>query len=272
VVNEILPHFVGQAIVNDVLMNGRRFYRPLRNVPFIPVEFQAAAYRMGHSMVRPSYRANFTGDGITPTTPGTPFFAFIFDPTSGSESTDPVDLSGGHRAPRRFIGWHTFFDFGDGNVKHNKKIDTKISTPLFHLPIRAIPGHQLTITALPQRNLLRHITWSLPSGQAIAGAMNAPVLASSDLSELQAYGLGLESNTPLWYYILKEAEVIEGGQTLGPSGGRIVAEVFIGVLQLDPNSYIDQGWSPTLPQANGKVTGQFTMVDFLTFAGVGGQR
>jgi hypothetical protein len=263
-VHEFLPLFVGQAIVTDVLTNGRQFYLPVRHVPFIPVEFQSACYRMGHSMVRPSYRANFTGNG------GTPFFAFIFD-SSQSDTSDPNDLSGGHRAPRRFVGWHTFFDFGDGNVRPNKKIDSIISTPLFSLPLRAIPPHTPP-TALPQRTLLRHITWSLPSGQAIAQVMGAPILSATDLQELQHYGLGLETSTPLWYYILKEAEIMAHGLTLGPVGGRIVAEVFIGLLQLDPNSYLQQDWTPTLPQANGQVTGTFRMVDFLTFAGVGEQR
>ncbi len=265
IVHEFLPLFVGQAMVNDVITNGRKFYRPAPSKPFIPVEFQSAAYRMGHSMVRPSYRANFTGDN------GNPFFALVFDPAQFDSSSDPDDLSGGRRAPRRFIGWHTFFDFGDGMVKPNKMIDTTISTPLFNLPLRAIPP-QMPPTALPQRTLLRHITWSLPSGQAVAQAMAAPVLQSTDLSELRQYGIGLEQSTPLWYYILKEAEVMSQGETLGPVGGRIVAEVFLGLLQLDPNSYIQAPWSPTLPQVNGQVTGSFRMIDFLSFAGVGMQR
>jgi hypothetical protein len=75
---------------------------------------------MGHSMVRPSYRANLAGDS------GQPFFGFIFDP-SQEGSADPDDLRGGARAARRFIGWQTFFDFGDGEVKPNKKIDTTTS-------------------------------------------------------------------------------------------------------------------------------------------------
>lgn len=265
IVHEFLPLFVGQPMVNDVIEHGMRFYRPAHRKPFIPVEFQSAAYRMGHSMVRPSYRANFTGDN------GNPFFAFVFDPSQFDSSGDPDDLSGGRRAPRRFIGWHTFFDFGDGNVKPNKKIDTTISTPLFNLPLRAIPP-QTPPTALAQRNLLRHLTWSLPAGQAVAHAMGAPVLRPSDLGELSQYGIGLESRTPLWYYILKEAEVMAQGETLGPVGGRIVAEVFLGLLRLDPSSYIHAPWSPTLPQINGQVTGNFRMIDFLTFAGVGMQR
>ena len=60
-------------------------------------------------MVRPSYRANLAGDN------GNPFFGLIFDPASEDRSRpDPGDLRGGVRAARRFIGWQTFFDFGDG--------------------------------------------------------------------------------------------------------------------------------------------------------------
>ena len=134
IVHEFLPQTVGQTLVDDVLRRGGRFYRPARGEAYIPVDFQTGAYRMGHSMVRPSYRANLAGDG------GQPFFAMVFDPSQEGKA-DPDDLRGGSRAPRRFIGWQTFFDFGDGQVKPNKKIDTKISTPLFDLPLGAIASH-----------------------------------------------------------------------------------------------------------------------------------
>ena len=97
----------------------------------MPIEFQGAAYRFGHSLARPSYRANLKGDR------GQPFFGFIFDPRAEGQA-DPGDLRGGARAARRFVGWQTFFDFGDGEVKPRKLIDTRISTPLFQLPLGAI--------------------------------------------------------------------------------------------------------------------------------------
>ena len=81
ILHEFLPHVVPQSVIDDVLTNGRHFYNPLHNEAFIPVEFQIT-YRFGHSMVRPSYRANLHGDN------GQPFFGMIFDP-AGEGSPDP---------------------------------------------------------------------------------------------------------------------------------------------------------------------------------------
>jgi hypothetical protein len=266
IVHEFLPLILGQQLVTSILApNGRRFYRPAEGQQFIPVEFQGAAYRFGHSMVRPSYRANLAGNPD-----GTAFFGMIFDP-AGQGQADPVDLRGGARASRRFIGWQTFFDFGGDQTTHvrpNKVIDTNISTPLFNLPLGAIASGDPP-TSLPQRNLLRHITWSIPSGQSIAQAMGIQPLWAERFPELQQFGHGLPSSTPLWYYILKEAE-LAGGRTLVGVGARIVGEVFIGLLQLDPTSYLrtNPTWRPTLPRRSGSTGSDFKMVDLLTFAKV----
>ncbi len=223
VLNELLPSYIGRSMVDDIRWRGRRFYRAGdEDQAAMPVEFQGAAYRFGHSLVRPSYRANLQGDR------GGPFFGFIFDPRSQGQ-VDPDDLRGGARAARRFIGWQTFFDFGDGQVKPRKTIDTRLSTPLFRLPLGAIADGS-TPTSLPQRNLLRQLTWQLPSGQRLAEAMGVQPLRRGDLSELAGYGVGLDHSTPLWYYVLKEAALAAGGQTLGLVGGRIVGEVIIGLM------------------------------------------
>ena len=151
----------------------------------------------------------------------------------------------------------------------NKLIDTKISTPLFNLPLAAIASGDLP-TSLPQRNLLRQVTWQLPSGQSIAQVMEEEPLSAADLAELAVYGIGLEHSTPLWYYILKEAELRKAGSILGPVGGRIVAEVILSLLQHDLRSYLSVNpmWQPTLPSITGAVTGDFRMIDLLAFAGV----
>jgi hypothetical protein len=263
IVREFLPAFVGSPVVNDILANGRWYYKPKKNEPFIPIEFQIG-YRFGHSMVRPSYRANFTGiDGAA-------FFAMVFDAAPPSPA-EPDDLRGGFRSERRFVGWHTFFRFPgfENDVRHNKRIDAKLSTPLFDLPLGAIASGTPP-TSLAQRNLLRHLTWRVPSGQAIAAAMGEAVLSERDLAELRTISEAFVSSTPLWYYILKEADVREGGAHLGPVGGRLVAEVFIGLLQLDPESFLNSQaeFIPSL----GAVSGSFQMIDFLDFAGVGNKR
>ena len=96
--------------------------------------------------------------------------------------------------------------------------------------------------------------------------MGVTPLAPADLQELAGLGVGFERSTPLWYYVLKEAEVVADGLHLGPVGGRIVAEVLLGLLQTDPGSYLatQPRWRPTLPSKSGR----FRMTDFLTFAGV----
>lgn len=264
ILNEWLPQFVGQELVDDVRANGRRFYTDQR--PRIPVEFQTAAYRFGHSMVRPSYRANLAGDD------GEPFFGFVFSPddVDAGDPDDPDHLVGGHRAPRRFIGWQTFFDFGDGEARPNKRIDTALSTPLFQLPIFAIGSDRAEDAgplSLATRNLLRHTTWRLPSGQRLATIMGEPVIGAVDLPDLEGLGAGLQESTPLWYYILREAELIADGLHLGPVGGRIVAEVFVGLLELDPTSYLQANdWRPTWP-VDDSDTG-FRTTDLLRMAGV----
>jgi hypothetical protein len=214
-------------------------------------------------MIRPSYRANLAGDN------GNPFFGMIFEP-AGEGQADPIDLRGGARAPRRFIGWQTFFKFPgfEGDLRPNKRIDTKISTPLFNLPLGTIFSGTPPVS-LMTRNLLRCLTWLLPSGQAIAQAMGVAQLSNSDLSELKDFAPSFVSSTPLFYYILKEAELTQDGLRLGPVGGRIVGEVFLGLLQLDPEAFINgqPNWLPTLPTF-GAAAESFSMIDFLKFAGV----
>jgi Animal haem peroxidase len=255
-IHEFLPKTCGQAVVDDVLKKGRKFYK-WRNEPYIPVEFAVAAYRFGHTQVRPSYRMNFG-----PAAGGDVFLRLFVDTPANSASPDPDDMRGGIRKPRRFIDWQTFFDFGDNNVRPNKKLDTKLSSVLMDLI--GFPAGEPQ--SLAQRNLLRHLTFKLPSGQAVAKAMKLPILADADLSDLAVHGL--DKRTPLWFYVLREAEKVGGGERLGHVGGRIVTEVFIGLMEGDSTSYLkqDNSWVPSLPSAGG--AGKFAMTDLLKFAGV----
>jgi hypothetical protein len=279
IVHDFLPGTIGDAPLARILREGPKFYRPQdpgnrlrttdgREMPRIPIEFSAAAYRFGHSQVRPSYRLNFGPSN------GSPFFAFLFDDSQDPASADPDDLRGGKRAPRRFIDWETFFDFGDNNSRHNKLIDTKLSSVLMALPGARGPSPGLPndgLQSLPARTLTRNVDFGIPSGQAIARQIGAPVLAPSQLRELAPYALDshttMDKSTPLFYYVLKEAEVMEHGLRLGPVGAEIVGEVFVGLLQADHNAYLMSrpDWKPTLPSDK---PGEFHMTDMLRFAGV----
>lgn len=105
----------------------------------------------------------------------------------------------------------------------------------------------------------------LPSGQAVARAMQVPVLPPSALSDVAAQGL--DERTPLWFYVLREAHKKGQGKRLGPVGGRIVGEVIQGLIEGDSQSYLtqDPGWTPDYGTG-----GDFRMVDLLTKAGVVG--
>lgn len=260
ILNEFLPITIGGRKLRSISDGLRKAYRYGTHAT-IPVEFSVGAYRFGHSQVRPSYRGNFGPDGAEPN--DGQFFAFIFDATLNPNLADPDDLRGRRRAPRRFIDWQTFFDFKDKNVRPNKRIDTKLSSVLFRL-LR--PGNDILpgeVVSLAQRNLLRHLTFGLPSGQSVARRLGAPVLSKKDLSDLKPFGM--DRSTPLWFYVLREADIFRSGGRLGPVGGRIVGEVFLGLLEADPMSFINQepGWKPIFGRR-----GKFMITDFLTEAGV----
>jgi hypothetical protein len=279
ILHEFLPKTIGAGRLAQILRDGPKFYRPQepvnrfqaadgQSMPRIPIEFSAAAYRFGHSQVRPSYRLNFGA------TNGAPLFLFIFDDSQDPASADPNDLRGGKRAARRFIDWQTFFDFGDGNFRNNKRIDTHLSSVLMALPGARGPSPGLPsdgLQSLPARSLTRGVNFGIPSGQAIARKLNVPVLTPAQLHELAPFALDstttMDTSTPLFYYVLKEAEVMEDGLRLGPVGGDIVGEVFVGLLQQDSSAYlkVQPDWKPTLPSSR---PGDFRMTDLLKFAGV----
>jgi hypothetical protein len=123
-----------------------------------------------------------------------------------------------------------------------------------------VPEHH----SLASRDLQRGTALGHPSGEAIAREMGVELLSADECGPEKN---GWTGETPLWYYVLKEAEVRAGGEHLGPVGGRIVAEVLLGLLDADPGAYkrTEPSWHPTLPASR---PGDFTMADLLAFAGV----
>ncbi len=99
--------------------------------------------------------------------------------------------------------------------------------------------------------------------------MKLPLLSESDLDALKPYGL--QNRTPLWFYILREAAVTQQGEMLGPVAARIVTEVFVGLLEGDSLSYLNQepDWTPFLPMVDPNMQGKdFGIADILRFAAV----
>jgi hypothetical protein len=141
----------------------------------------------------------------------------------------------------------------------SRKIDTKLARPLTYLP-----GMPAGLESLAVRNLLRAWRLNLPSGRRIATAVGGTTLTTEELGFEETEYRG---PAPLSYYVLRAAEVREEGRRLGPVGGRIVAEVLLGLLEGDPLSFVNveagSGWRPHLPSAE---AGQFTMADLVRFA------
>jgi hypothetical protein len=224
ILQEFLPTLAGADLVRSLLDEGPRFYRPARE-PFIPLEFADAAYRYGHSQIRQRYTLN---SASTPTA--------IFPDLIGFR---PVSSD-------RRVDWTRFFD-ADGRppADRAKKIDGRLVGALIALPV-ALTGesHVEEFHSLAVRDLERGQGVGLPSGEAVARCLDETPLSRD---EVGAAKVGWGGETPLWYYIQREADVRCGGNRLGPVGARIVGEVLVGILNLDPASvrHAPDDWRPT---------------------------
>jgi hypothetical protein len=157
-----------------------------------------------------------------------------------------------------------------GSFNNARKIDSVLPNGL-----ESIPGGSGIMAVLAARNLRRGLAFGLPSGQAAATALGIAPLTAAQLTSglpvaevnlLNANGGILLTKTPLWYYVLREATVLNAGNRLGPLGARIVAETFVRMLKRDEDSFMSvPGFAPSLP---GSVPGTFTIADLLEFSGV----
>ncbi len=259
VLHDFLPRIIRQDVLDDVLQNGRRFFL-YELEPFMPVEFSGAAYRLGHSMVRAVYDYNrvFTPAGGIPAT-----LELLFRFSGGSGDGVPIPSDW-------IIDWRRFHEV-DSSVSpgRSRKLDPFVVPALTNLPeFQNVPDPRLR--SLTFRNLRRGVQLGLPSGQWVARAMGAQPLTPAEIGSgpdgAVAAANGFASESPLWYYILKEAEVQEGSLRLGAVGSRLLAEVFVGLIEGDDGSFmnIHPNWTPTIPRAN---PGTFTMADLLNFTG-----
>jgi len=263
ILQDYLPRIVGRQTMDSVLRSTPRGtsaqLKYYTNCAQMPVEFSVAAYRFGHSMVRGLYRVNTSTNRV-------PVF-------SGSFGTPGIDLVGFSPSPSTFaIDWSLFLPGGKssgGAVQASYKIDASITNSLSLLPL---PVSSAGPADLAVRNLLRSSQVGLPSGQDVARAMGIRPLpdnqiligkATGDASEatpITSISSSFVGKAPLWAYILAESTAnayrIENGAivgnqkapfTLGPIGGRIVAETFVGLLLSDSNSILNSSTTRQSP-------------------------
>jgi hypothetical protein len=202
---DFLPRVVGEALAAELLDGGRRWYRPPPGGSFIPLEFADAAYRCGHAQIRERYRVNAASDPL-------PLFPDLL-------GFGPVPAS-------RVVDWAYLVDLpGRPPAQRARRIDGRLARVLIRLP-QALAGvaPEDDYGSLAVRDLQRGQGVGLPSGEAVAEHLGVEPLTPDEVGLAAA---GWDRQTPLWYYLLREAEHRGGGERLGPVGGRIVGEVVV---------------------------------------------
>ena len=277
---DYLPRICAASVVNDVFANGRRAFEvglTPTDVPTMPIEFSVAAFRLGHSMIREAYNWNAIFDD------GTGFLDLLFTFSAGSGN-----LGNGLRLPSTWIAdFRRLYDFGEagkadlvvpeGKFNRAMRIDTRLADTLRKL--RRLPADERNLAF---RNLVRARMVRLATGQQMAMFLKNKGVNLTKLTGTQIRdgnnGADLESltssqraafltDTPLWFYILREAELNQG--KLKGVGARIVAETFHRAMEGSSTSIVrDPTWHPTL----GPDSSTFRMVDLLLFAFEGKKR
>ena len=271
---DYLPRICAPGVVNNVFNQGRKAFEvgvPPTDVPTMPIEFSVAAFRLGHSMIRAAYNWNRDFDNGT----GTLGWLFIFSGGSG-------DLGGNPRLASNWIAdFRRLFDFSENNkpnlvvpaARFNRamRIDTTLVDPLSILPGFPPADANLAVRNLRRARMLKlatgqqMVTFLKNKGVNVTKLTNAQIRDGNngvDLSGLtSAQRTALIQKTPLWFYILREAE-FNGGKLKGV-GARIVAETFHRAMEGSTHSIVrDASFKPSLGPNNQT----FRMVDLLFFA------
>ena len=209
----------------------------------IPLEFVDAAYRFGHSLIRPVYRLNTEMRGTEQELASNPAL-------SGRRQIFAAAYYAGLNGFREFpaewaVDWKLYFEIdnkldyrsasqGARRVQPSYKIDTSLTNPLAFLPefsaasdssalLQDKNGQPVArngqVSNLAYRNLMRGVQVGLPSGQAVAQAMGLAPIETKDLKVGKAtieglktnlsiadYGASFSQAAPLWFYILAEAQ------------------------------------------------------------------
>jgi len=284
-----LPGTLERASAGDLL-------GPAARGAYLPLEYAAAASRFELSTVRGAYDWNRAhgrpGRGEVGAAP----LAALLGSCEGSGSAGRADgsgsadgsgvsdgLSGGladgpaaARTPLPAdwpVEWARLVDpaslFRD---RFARPIGTRLTPPT----AAGDAGVRDWFAAVARRTLCRGHALGLPAGQAVAARLGVEPLTPAEVAgaggpatrEALARG-GFLDRTPLWFYVLAEAEVRVGGRTLGEVGSRILAGTVVGLLRRDPTSYLHvAGWTPCAGVRLPDGTPIASVADFLRFAGV----
>lgn len=291
VVHDFLKTVAIGSIVDSVLESKGNLLDMGKRGTYMPLEFSVASYRFGHSMVRPTYdwNRNFgrPGNALRPFATFDQLFQF-----TGKAEPSTRFGGGGTRLPFNWIvEWDRMVDKNSlFSNRFARRIDTILAPPLGELRNEGnSPGLadliKKLLKHLARRNLLRGYLLSLPTGQAVAEELGIDMLTEAELKEnTDSSDAGKKRNdatnkalddggfidkTPLWFYVLKESEVREQGNSLGEVGSKIAAETIIGHIKHDPDSYLNhKDWNPKNGVLLPNGSSVDSIADFLRFGGV----